>query len=103
MFDNLHFEDWFETGIQEQGYSLIKSICYPNPTRNQLTIEFENENNSIFEFELFDALGRKTIFISNITGQELSVDSGKLHSGLFYYRIINKSQNKFTVGTFIKN
>ena len=48
MFDDLHFEDSFEYGIQEQGFSVIKSTCYPNPTRNQLTIEFENTNNSIF-------------------------------------------------------
>ena len=103
MFDDLHFEDWFEYGIQEQGYSVIKSYCYPNPTRNQLTIEFVNVNNSIFELELFDLCGEKLMFISNITGEKVSFDLGILNSGIFYYRLLDKNLNKITTGKFIKN
>ena len=103
MFDDLHFEDYDEYGIQEQGFSVIKSSCYPNPTRNQLTIEFVNTNNSVFELELFDLCGGKILFISNITGEKVSFETSNLYSGLFYYRLSDKNLNKITAGRFIKH
>ncbi|MFC2152850.1 hypothetical protein ACFLSE_10030, partial [Bacteroidota bacterium] len=41
MFDNLHFEDWYE-GINSINIKQIISKAFPNPTNDWITIEFEN-------------------------------------------------------------
>jgi len=101
MFDDLHFEDWIE-GIEEVGFELIKSKCFPNPTKNELTISFNNKQNSNFEIYVYNILGNE-IYNSKTNSNIVSLSVSKYDSGIYFYKIVDKNNNKFSIGKFIKN
>jgi hypothetical protein len=103
MFDDFLFVDLVESGIKEQGYDYLRSTCFPNPVANQLTIIFNNINNSIFEFEIYDASGKQITHLSDIKSQEFNLDTKDFKKGVFYYRLIDKNCKKISTGSFIKN
>jgi hypothetical protein len=100
MYDDLHFEDWVE-GIEEVGFTLIKSKSFPNPADNELTITFNNELNSSFEIYLFDALG-KQIYKSTTHSNSVNVSVNDLKKGIYFYKLVDPSNKEFTIGKFIK-
>lgn len=102
MFDDLHFEDWFESGIKDNNFSLIKSTVFPNPTKNHLTIEFDNLNNSEFDLYILDLAG-KIIYKNHYSlSNQITLNISNLESGLFYYRLVNHKHKQTINGCFIK-
>ncbi len=64
----------------------VNSIkIYPNPTKDNLIIEFNNEFNNA-EFILYDILGKELIN-KTINGTKVRVDLGSINSGIYFYSI----------------
>ena len=101
MYDDLHFEDWCESGINEPGYELIQSICYPNPTTDQITLMINDDNNSNYELDLYDAFGHNINHLLNIKSQEIILNNKELSKGIFFYRLTDKINKKISTGKFI--
>jgi len=102
MFDNLHFVDVSE-GIEEISYEYIKSECFPNPAQDVLTIKFENEDNSSFELFVFDITGKQIYNQTNIKSNQLSFTVADFKKGIYIYKLVNKKEQRFTRGRFVKN
>jgi hypothetical protein len=100
MYDDLHFEDWVE-GIEEIGYDLIKSKCFPNPVKNELVISFDNNYNSTFEFYIYNILGRE-IYNSKTNSNSVHLSVSKYEKGTYFYKLVEKAEKKFTIGKFLK-
>jgi len=100
MFDDLHFEDWVE-GIEEVGFELIKSKCFPNPTKKELTISFNNKQNSNFEIYVYDILGNE-ISNSKTNSNIVNLSVSEYSNGTYFYKLVDKKNKKFTIGKFIK-
>ena len=100
MYDDLHFEDWAE-GIEEVGFDLFKSKCFPNPTKRELTITFNNEQNSSFEIYVYDILGNE-IFNSKTNSNNVNLSVSKFKNGTYFYKLVDRTNKKFTIGKFIK-
>ena len=100
MFDDLHFEDWVE-GIEEIGFGLIKSKCFPNPAKNKLTILFNNKHNSPFKIFIYNILGHE-IYNSQTNSNNVKIKVSQFNKGIYFYKLVNKKDKKFTIGKFFK-
>ncbi len=68
-------------------------LVFPNPTKNQVTIQLENSNDAVFK--LFDATGR--LMQSNVlTSGNNEISTTQLTSGVFMYTL---TQNQVVVQT----
>ncbi len=100
MYDNLHFEDWSE-GIKEFGFDLVKSKCFPNPIKKELTISFNNKQNSNFDLYIYDIIGNK-IHGSKTNSNIVNLSVSKYNNGTYFYKLVDKKNRKYTIGKFIK-
>lgn len=101
MFDNLHFEDYVE-GIEEVGFKLFESYCFPNPAKNLLTIKFENSLKGI-DVEILDVTGK---IVFNEQAQYINavlIDISELSPGIYYYYLKNIEKEFFSMGKFVKD
>ena len=100
MFDDLHFEDWSE------GISTIKaqfnSKIYPNPTSGNVEIQFDNETNETFEFTLFDSYGRSALTKRTTNRNLIELDLGNCNSGIYLYKLLNRSDKTVSFGKIMK-
>lgn len=100
MFDNLHFEDWVE-GIEEVGFGLFESNCFPNPAENLITINLKNDIN-IIDVEIFDLSGKK-VFDKQVKNKNaVEINISELNSGIYFYKLINIEKKIFSIGKFVK-
>ncbi len=100
MYDDLHFEDWVE-GTEEIGYDLIKSKCFPNPVKDELVISFDNNFNSKFELYIYNLVGSE-IYNSKTNSNSINLSVSAYEKGTYFYKLVEKTKKKFTVGKFIK-
>lgn len=101
MYDDLHFEDWVE-GISNPGFELFKSRCSPNPTSNDLIIEIPLTYKSHLEVFIFESSSRILYHKSNITDTKIMVPTKLLSEGLYYYKVLDSKNKRFSIGKFIK-
>lgn len=101
MYDNIQIGDISE-GIEETSPDLIKSNVYPNPIIDNLNIDFENRNNSVYKLIILDNTGKIIWTISNIEKNSLNINIQELLSGVYYYNLINSLDKKYAIGKFIK-
>jgi hypothetical protein len=89
--------DFFEvthiwTSVSSNLVSDNKVKAYPNPFRNELSVEITLEKSELVTIDIFDLTGRK---IKNITDKELTNGT---HT--FYWNAENESGNKATPGMY---
>jgi hypothetical protein len=65
-----------------------EAILYPNPTREQITVDFSRLYNSA-TLQLMDISG-KTVFISQLTSNRQTIDISALPAGTYVYKIFNQ-------------
>ena len=100
MFDDLHFEDWVE-GIEEVGFQLIKSKCFPNPANNELNITFDQEQNNYLDIYVYSILGVE-IYHSKSNSNTINISVSEFAKGNYFYKIVDTKNKIFTIGKFIK-
>ncbi len=100
MFDNLHFEDWWES-IEEKKYELINSFTFPNPATHEVTVEFNNPQFSKTELTVYNSLGIPVIILEDLKSDKTTLNLYNLRSGLYHYNLINKQDQKWSRGKFV--
>ncbi len=100
MFDNLFFDDWYE-GIEEIGFNFFQSKCFPNPVKNELKISFKNDKKINFELFIYDILGNE-IYNTQINLDNVNLSVSEYNKGVYYYKLVNKSNKEYSIGKFIK-
>lgn len=101
MFDDLHFEDWWEGGINEMSYEHIDSRVYPNPAENTIIIEYKNTELYLFQLIIYNNSGRQILAIENLESDHIEIDINNFTPGFYYYKLINCKYRKITSGRFI--
>ena len=67
-------------------------FVYPNPTKNDITIEINDFNNFNYQFNLYDVLGKSMLSgIINIRIQSISLKD--IPTGLYFLRVGNEGKN----------
>ena len=84
-----------KTGNIEENKNIL---VYPNPTQNQVTIELENSDNTIFE--LFDATGR-LMQRNELTSGNNEISTSQLTQGVFMYTL-TQNQRIVQSGKIVK-
>jgi len=87
------------TSLSENNFSNLISI-YPNPVKNQVTIN--NENSSGFNCTLTNALGQK-IKLFGIENGKTTVDLSNLNDGFYFLTISDKNKMISTKRIIISN
>jgi hypothetical protein len=74
---------------------------YPNPTTNELTIEFKGEEFFNVDISLFNVLGEVVYFIPNESiVQRKTIDISDLMPGIYFVEL--KRDGKSVVGKMVK-
>src|SRR5690606_27810052 len=87
-------------GIEENEIFTQVQI-YPNPVSNQLTIDFNEMENSIDMVQIKDVTGKTILELKNKDSKLIQVDVSTLSSGL--YQVVLQSGEMQTTRRFIKN
>jgi hypothetical protein len=74
--------------VQEQTDYLF---LYPNPVKDQLTLQYYNPNNENNTLIIYDATGEEIRKIENITMNSCKINIANLRKGLYYIRLQNHS------------
>ena len=77
------------TSVDEINASNVKLSAYPNPTSNNLTIQYSVDGNyDNIAVDLYDVLGQKLISQSlNNRGGKTNLDVSALNAGVYFYAI----------------
>ncbi len=86
------------TGITEINNTFEVSII-PNPMSDEGIIQFNNQNNQSFNFEIFDVNGKVVYQKNNINDNIIIIPSKSLSQGVYYYRLYNEDDRN--IGRFI--
>ncbi|MCB0713888.1 MAG: hypothetical protein KDD67_16295 [Ignavibacteriae bacterium] len=93
------------SNVTERRQSMLagESRAIPNPCVERATIEFSLEHPSVVSLELVDLLGRRVIFHAGgamESGERgISIDTERIESGLYHYRVIAVSEDREEVLT----
>jgi hypothetical protein len=72
---------------------------FPNPVKQDFTLEFESKNTTVFEFLLYDQSGKQVkLLLKNLVyaGKNVFAFNSELLMPGFYYLVIKSNQEKFT-------
>ena len=73
--------------------SLIDLIAFPNPITNQLNIKISNANLRDFEIFVFDALGKRISFKSQINNNQFILRTSSWNAGVYFIQVQNTINN----------
>ena len=83
------------TGVEESGDVQVK--IYPNPVKDQLTVEAEN----LSTVEVFDVLGQKMAGVSRLNGEShVNIDMSAMSPGVYTVRVYGS--NGVSTHSFVK-
>jgi hypothetical protein len=82
--DDACFETPINIGINNYADNIL---IYPNPTKNELSIEMSDMRHEISDIEIFDLFGRKQSHASRVTCHESKVDISHLQAGIYFIKI----------------
>jgi hypothetical protein len=93
MIDDIQFNTWWESVRNLKNSSLV----YPNPVKNQFSI---NSTTGVAHCEIFNTLGR---IVKKYNNYKLvrNIDVSDLPSGLYYYKITFENDQESS-GKFVK-
>lgn len=79
------------------GYSV-----YPNPSADVVNVQISNPDNSVFQYELFDAAGRKVLGTQNSNTLN-QFDLRSFENGAYTMRVTNLSTNEVVTRLIVKS
>lgn len=71
--------------LNDEGTVNLKPILYPNPSKNEVFIE--SQNNILKHVKLFDMFGKTLIFRKNINHRKTRIETHNLTSGIYILEI----------------
>ena len=90
ILDDLHFEDWWESIIDNRNNS-FNSEVYPNPAENFVTIKFPNEERKNINIVVFDKRGA-LIKLINTNSEFIEIDLSSFKPGTYHYVVKKKNE-----------
>jgi hypothetical protein len=89
--------EYFSTSSKEIKTEAINFRLYPNPTRNQLTIELANNDFENYEYQIFNTTG--VLMQADILSNNVNVSD--LSNGLYIIRLRNTTSNVSEIQKFM--
>ena len=86
--------------VDRQLESSLKVV--PNPFSDDVLIEFENLLNKQFALTIVDVTGKVVRTITNLTGNQVRLQRGNLHSGIYFAHLRDKSGKFATAKIIVK-
>ena len=77
-------------------YSSFPISLFPNPSHDNITLEFSNSNHEEFTLTIYNTQGQLVRKMNNITSEKIEIDN--ISDGFYFYRL--ESYNKNACGTF---
>jgi hypothetical protein len=74
---------------------------YPNPAKDDVTIEIKNAQQSNYNLQIFNGLG-SSILQRNISNNKITIQKGSLPAGIYFYQV-SSAQGIAGVGKLIIN
>ena len=74
---------------------------YPNPFREQATIEINHYDDEPYAFEIFDLTGRMVSRFESQTSARLTIPRSDMRSGVYIYRLYTHSETQVHSGKFV--
>ena len=88
-------------GIAELSASMQNIKVYPNPSTDDVTLEFSNPQHYVYSLFIYDTKGQKLREIDNISSGEVKLSNENLERGMYFYSLRNRwgiaGQGKFVV------
>jgi hypothetical protein len=101
FLDDLAFSGTVPVGIKENPSENNLLHFFPNPFSQQATIRIDpSVGSNPVSFQIFDALGKEVKTIEQINDNEFTLEKGDLHSGIYFYRLVNE-KGVLTSGRFV--
>lgn len=94
--DDLNYT--FNVGIHDVKPSALVVNAYPNPARDQFTIELA-DHNQVVAAELFDVLGNKVKQVK-VAGQGIVLSTASLIDGIYFYQLKDVNDKTLISGKF---
>jgi hypothetical protein len=100
MFDNLCFSSFVE-GISEQRFVPLKSKIFPNPSKDNFTVEFENPRKQLFHIAVYNSNSVMQWNETNLKSGEYKFNANRLNPGVYFYKLTNPTTLQRSWGKFI--
>ena len=74
----------------------------PNPTKNTITFQFPNPDQSPSELNIYDNMGRLVYSEGGISQSQFLLDVSGYPSGIYHYQLLNPKKRQRSFGKFVK-
>ena len=82
-------------GINNYMSKYLTLKIYPNPANQNATLEFDNSGQENHTLTLYDTQGRLVKTLTNITADQITIDTDDLTSGLYFFQLSTGGQVRF--------
>lgn len=100
MFDDLIFEDWFES-VQKNDVKSFNSYVYPNPGKANIRIVFDNPEFQTHSATVYTFEGKIVYDNCDIKAEVVHLDVDNLNNGIYFYKLINEITSERSTGKFV--
>ena len=87
-------------GIKEFAKNLLVTNVFPNPSDNEITVEFKNQN-SIHYIELLDLTG-KQLFNTSTNDASIKIKKNSFNAGMYFLKITDTVGNSYVQKVIFK-
>jgi hypothetical protein len=101
MIDEIYIENCYPIGLSDISGFDIKNKPYPNPTTDYLNIELESDQFDTYDVLIKDSYGKTVQLNKKFAQQRMTINLTDLSSGLYYYKITNKSGDRTYSGKIV--
>ncbi len=102
MFDNLRLDDYYESGVHENGLTKTATIAFPNPAKDAINIQ--SRDVLVYrqaQVVIYDLAGKKTGSTSFKNSEPISIKLDSYRPGGYSYTVSydgeKTSSGRFTV------
>ncbi|MBL0013871.1 MAG: T9SS type A sorting domain-containing protein [Flavobacterium sp.] len=95
IFTNVCETEFVET-LSTDSFDANTIALYPNPANTTVHVMKSNGLEKISSITVYDIVGKEVIINTNIDSSQVTLDTSKLNTGIYFVEIAYKNQLKFT-------
>lgn len=99
-FDYFEFCDFVES-VPENQFEHINSFAFPNPVRNQMTIQFDNPRSAPFELSVYNSLGQQVSILEQVTANSVFFNTETMNPGVYFYTLSSTREKQVSNNRFV--
>ena len=96
-----HAYEIFTVGIKETELN-ISLTAFPNPTKENLTLQISDFNSENLSYQLYD-MQSKLIYSGQVTAKQTELNTSSLPSATYFINVVNQENKKVQTFKIIKN